>query len=487
MENDDKPFKESEQLPFRRKVTTRQPGIVGAQWWNDGLQEMATPVSRRGALKALLAVGGTVAAGGVLIAVAASDSLESSENVELLDTLQTQLSEGWNFGAPDERLSFPGEVRMPVPYDPATLDKFVAELAPRQRKLKPFYQPTLFQALTGTGPGSSPEAAELRAELKPVYTAAMDTAFRQGQGLNSLFSQGSQASATTVVIVDLPGPEAVAFAAGLAQRFEPVFTFDNWPHPRGVVPAHLTLGAVLYYRPLLLRLAGERPTAAPPVLVLDRNRLLPYTKPQAQFDNRYMARLPPADRLKELGIQHVLYVVPGGGAVQELDDINEDFVSYREAGLDVKAVAASDFQPSPTEPQGKEDTVMGTPVPSEALPEVQRRRFYYGGSQDSHGSFWSVYPWLGGAVAGGLAGAAVASTSGGHRYEPQRRATMFSPPPNSASAALRPRPNGFAKVQVRVAQGTKQILGFAHGSYSSWNRAPTSYSSSGSGYSSYGG
>jgi hypothetical protein len=90
-------------------------------------------------------------------------------------------------------------------------------------------------------------------------------------------------------------------------------------------------------------------------------------------------------------------------------------------------------------------------------------------------------------AAAGIAGAALIRASSAYRYEPQRRATMFSPPPNSASGAPRSRPNGFAKVQVKVAAESRRILGFAHGSYSSWNRAPTSYSSSGSGYSSYGG
>jgi hypothetical protein len=475
----DNPNIEPEELPFRRKVTTRQPGIVGAQWWNDGLEAMETPVSRRGALKALLAVGGTVAAGGMAVAIVA-EATGSSSTIESLDTLETQRSEGWNFGAPDETLTFTGQV--PVQYEATTLDKLVTELAPRQDRLKPFYQATLFQSLTGT----SPTSVELRSAMKPVFTPAMDTAFRQGRALDSLFPERTEVTRTTVVIVDLPGPEAVAFAAGLARHFEPVFIFDNWPHPRGLVPAHLTLGAALYYRPLLARMAAERATPAPPVLVLDRNRLLPYNKPQSEFDNRYLARLPPAARLRELGIKHVLYVAPGGGSVQELDDINEDFVSYREAGLDVKAVAASDFQPSPSEPPTMAEVPM-SPHASDVLSELPRRNFYYGGSPESHSSFWSVYPWVGGAVAGGLAGAALAKLSGGHRYEPQRRATMFAPPPNSASGAPRRRPNGFAKVQVKVAQGTRKILGFAHGSYSSWNRTPTSYSSSGSGYSSYGG
>ncbi len=473
----DKPNKEPEELPFRRKVTTRQPGLVGAQWWNDGLEEMEAPVSRRGALKALLAVGGTVAAGGLMVAIASGTS-EPSERIESLDTLETQRSEGWNFGADGETLSFTGQV--PVPYEAASLDKLVTELAPRQDKLKPFYQGTLFQALAGL----SSAAVALRSAMKPIFTQTMDTAFRQGQALEALFSQGAEAARTTAVIVDLPGPESVAFAAGLARRFEPVFTFDNWPHPRGVVPAHMTLGATLYYRPLLERWAKDRATPAPPVFVLDRNRLKPYTKPQDQFDNRYLARLPPAARLSELGIKHVLYVVPEGGSMQELDDINEDFVSYREAQMDVKAVAASDFQPVASEPSGVED-VVATPYTSDVLPELPRRRFYYGGSPDSHSSFWSLYPWVGGAVAAGVVGTVLAKSSGGHKYEPQRRATMFSPPPNSASGAPRRRPNGFAKVQVMVAAGTRRILGLAHGSYSSWNRTPTSYGSSG--YSSYGG
>ena len=483
------PNKEPEELPFQRKVTTRQPGIVGAQWWNDGLQEMGTPVSRRGALKALLAVGGAVAAGGLVVATASGGGSDSI--VESMDTLETQRSEGWNFGAQGDPLSMKGAVT--VPYEQSTLDKLVTELTPRQDKLKPFYQGTLFQSLTGAGARSMMGAAELRRAIKPILTAEMDTAFRQGQALDSLFLGKGEALGTTAVIVDLPGPESVAFAAGLARRFEPVFTFDNWPHPYGVVPAQLTLGAVLYYRPLLERMARDRTTPAPHVLVLDRNRLLPYTKPQTQFDNRYLARLPPATSLSELGIKHVLYVMPGGGPMEELDDINEDFVSYRNANLDVKIVAASDFQPAPTELSGVED-VVSTPYSSEVLPELPRKRFYYGGSPDTHGSFWSDYPWapsaLAGAAAGGLVGAAVAKTSGGHRYMPQRRATMFSPPPNSASGAVRRRPNGFAKVQVAVAAGSRRILGFAHGSYSSWSRTPTSYSSSGSrssGYSSYGG
>ncbi|MDY7228790.1 hypothetical protein [Hyalangium rubrum] len=478
--------KEPEVLPFRRHVTVQQPGIVGAQWWNDGLSAMGSPVNRRGALKALLVVGGTVAVGGIGIASQIKSS-EPDYDIEMLDTLETQRSQGWNFGAPDESLSFTGQV--PVSHEETSLHKFATEMSPKQDRLKPFYQATLFQALAGTVPSTIPSAVALRAAVKPVLTPAMDTAFRQGQALARLFEESEEVTRATVVMVDLPGPEAVAFAAGLSRSFEPVFTFDNWPHPRGLVPAHLTLGAALYYRPLLERTARRRSTSAPPVLVLDRNRLLPYTKPQTQFDNRYLARLPPAARLTEMGFKHVLYVAPGDGPLQELDDINEDFVSYREARLDVKSVAASDFQPAPSEPSLVEDVVT-TPYTSDVLPELQRRPFYFGGSPVSHSSFWMLYPWLRGATAPAMAAVPnplPPKTAGGHRYEPQRRATMFSLPPSSASGAPRPKPTGFAKVQVKVAAANRQILGFAYGSYSSWNRAPTAHSSSSSGYSSYGG
>lgn len=468
MEQDEKKSN-PKNLPFRRMETTRQPGIVGAQWWNDGLTEMQDPISRRAAIKALLAVGGTVAVGGLIVAAVTSDSEPdpSESKLELRDTLEAQRTKGWDFGASGEGLSFTGASS--VQYDVATLDKLAMDLAPRQESLKPFYQATLFQALTEVPPGLGATTQGLRNSLKPIFTPSMDTAFRQGRALENLFPQGEEVTRTTAVFVDLPGPESVAFSSGMARRFEPIYTFDNWPHPRGVVPAHLTLAAVVYYRSLLMRLAPERILPAPPVFVLDRNRLLPYKDPHTQFDNRYLARLPPAQRLLELGIRHVLYVVPGGTSLEELDDINEDFVSYHKAELDVKVVAASDFQP--VDP--KAETPLAQPYTAEALAELPRQPFYFAGSLAGQAAFWSLYSWWANRPGSTEASGALPQTSRGHLYVPQPRATMFSPPPNSASGAPRSRPNGFAKVQVRVARGTRQILGFAYGSFSSWNRAPS--------------
>src|SRR5207253_363541 len=92
----------------------------------------------------------------------------------------------------------------------------------------------------------------------------------------------------------------------------PVFLFDNWPHPHGVVPAHLTLAAAVYYQPLFAR-AKTEPTRAgkvQPVFVLDRTRLTTYVDDATQFDNRYTAKMPTTANLKTMGVAKLLYVGP---------------------------------------------------------------------------------------------------------------------------------------------------------------------------------
>ena len=64
---------ENDQNPFRRKVMTRQPGLIGAQWWNEGLSQMSDPVSRRKALQALVVFGGVVGVGGLVLAASGED------------------------------------------------------------------------------------------------------------------------------------------------------------------------------------------------------------------------------------------------------------------------------------------------------------------------------------------------------------------------------------------------------------------------------
>src|SRR5262249_45017257 len=142
-----------------------------------------------------------------------------------------------------------------------------------------------------------------------------------------------------------PGPVAVAVAAGMADRFDPVFLFDNWPHPLGVVPSQQALGAALYYRPRFLAARATRPANAPPVFVGDDPRLAPYKDESARIHNRSLLKLPSAARLKALGIDRLLYVRPKNGQI-ELDDLNDDFVGFEKGGQQVKLVALDDFERS---------------------------------------------------------------------------------------------------------------------------------------------
>ena len=130
----------------------------------------------------------------------------------------------------------------------------------------------------------------------------------------------------------------MAFAAAASSRFDPVFLFDNWPHPHGVVPAHLTLAAAAYYQ-LHVRqgfAASNAEQAGPsaPMFVLDRQRLATYTDSATQFDNRWVARMPGVQALRTLGIKKLLYVGPVG-TTHELDDLNDDFVTDHTAGISI--------------------------------------------------------------------------------------------------------------------------------------------------------
>ena len=380
---------------------------------------------------------------------------EPPELLESHDTLKTQRQLGWNFGAPGVALAFPGHIRFP--FEPESLSTLPAALAPRQEALKPLALAPLFLAVSNDALEAPPASARsLREVLRPLSTPGMDEAFHQGQALAGLFDAQEEAALVTAVLVDLPGPESVAFTAALARRFEPVFLFDGWPHPLGVVPAHLTLSAVAYHLALLQRLATERRVPAPPVFVLDRERLAPYTEPSTQLDNRSMARVPSAAQLRKLGLQHVLYVHPGGDrSRRELDDLNAELVAWKEAGLDVRLVAASDFWPDPAE-AGRGQ------VP-----------FYFGGSPVAQASFWTVYPWGrprglsdsgSGIPAGGILSAddlarVPADLSGGYAYEPERRTTLFAPASDGEGAAPRARPAGFGEVRMRVSRQGRTLLG----------------------------
>ncbi|KYF97675.1 hypothetical protein BE20_37775 [Sorangium cellulosum] len=444
--------------PFERDEVLDKPGIVGARWWHKGLAEAPKDASRRNAI--LVALGAVGLAGfAAAIAVAGEGCSEDDHEVQRKRALDMQRTFGWSFGAAQESVTFDGESKKP--FDQAAISRMATELRPADEAMRAYYVPALFESPSAVptlvAQGDPAPITPLGSVLRPILTPAMERAYRSGKALASLLLAARTAGGLRrdiAVIVDLDGPESVAFAAGAAEAFDPVFTFDNWPHPRGVVKAHQTLAAAAYYQPLFAR---PHPGPRATMFVLDRQRLSPYSDDAAQFDNRHVARLPSADTLWDRGVRYVLYVVPTEADTTETDDLNDDLVAYRMRQLRVAMMAASVFAPDPAEARPATATEDWPP-------------HYYGGSAASHGWFWVDYPW---GAPPRPAPVEPAVRRPGKGYVPMVRATPFSS--GGAAGGTPPVPDGFGTVPVVVALGTGAILGAALSRSGSWNRASGGY------------
>jgi hypothetical protein len=324
---------------LHRDAVVNEPGLIGARWWQDSVSD---PIGRRRAITAVLGAG--LGLGLVATALFVHEVVTEDEpKTERRSGLALQREYGWSFGAAAENLVFNGQTT--EPFDPSRLDSLATDLAPRSPSHRPFAVQTLFEALDPPPPKRSADdpapIVPLKTALRPIATPSMRDAFARGSAAESML----RAAHAPALVVDLDGEDSVAFAAAVATSFDPVFLFDNWPHPRGVVPAHLALAAAAYYQLVFASARTTAPRDAPPMFVLDRRRLAPYVESASQFDNRWVARMPGAAALNGLGIRRILYVMPSE-ATYELDDLNDDFVADRTAGivivlLDVHAIDAA--------------------------------------------------------------------------------------------------------------------------------------------------
>ncbi len=431
----------------------------GARWWREslGIARWASrpAVGTCGLLGALsLAGGGATTWGGSAgdeSQLAAADELDVN-----VDALQRQRDEGWDVGPSGATLAFPDSTAEDAAGGQGwreAMSNLAGTLAPSAERLQPFYVPTLFQSLIG------PAGQRLRAVMRPIHTADMDADFARGIALRAQFA-GAEWPKDTALVVDAPGPRAVAITAALADHFAPVFTFGNWPHPLGVVPAHQTIAASLYYLPMFSAAETVRAADAPPVFVLDANRLAHYADADKEFDNRYFVHLPTAEQLSALGIHHVLYV---GAGDLELDDLNVAMIALCQKGVDVKMVALGDFVRAGDEPAMAEGDAVGdgdeegdepeaAPIDPEwtfgfawAHPAWWWPHYWYRGCWWDRSLFWTEYNWYPGAHGTAMIprhgrGAVVVGPPRGVRtppmpshsaWRPGKRNTMFTPSPSN--------------------------------------------------------
>jgi hypothetical protein len=444
------------------RADAASPGGELAPWFEG-------QISRRTATQRVgtgLAIASLLGMAGVSVYQLMDDDPEVS-----LDSLELQRKEGWDVGSAGKQLSFPmagssatdslGRADWSSFLDP---NQLIAAYQPPSPAWQPFFVPTLIQSLA---------QPSLRAQIKPLRTPEMGEAYERAGGLRELIGQAENAG-ETLIVADLAGPASAALGAALSDTAQLVPVFDNWPHPLGVVPSQETLGALLYYAREVEEKKARLPQSAPALMLLDNRRLAPYRDEETQFDNRYLAKIPPADQLKSRGVTNLIYLVRDESQKEELDDLNEEFVELQKQGIGVRLLRLSDFKPY-------EETVAAAGAAAGAAP-VQERHYYYGGSPLLHWWFFSHYLYRpypnvvvvrGGRsvpVPGTLTRPASAPPFRPPAYRPVTRPTVFSGARvGGASGVGRVRPSGFGRTSVRMSGG--RVNGTRTGRSGSYGRS----------------
>lgn len=186
--------------------------------------------------------------------------------------------------------------------------------------------------------------------------------------------------------VDLPGSRAVSTGLWLAASagYQPVCTFNNWPHTVGLVRSETVLAALLEYASSMARAREKLTPASPPVWLCDRRRLGERAGNPHEFDNRYYLEetvLPGPGLLKAQGIRKVVYLVPGE-LDRELDDLCGYFAELQKEGFEL-VVAATSSREAVDAPKILE------PRAQEAMAHMARRLTY---RRSGAGGFGALVP-----------------------------------------------------------------------------------------------
>ncbi|MBA2340614.1 MAG: hypothetical protein H0V88_09475 [Pyrinomonadaceae bacterium] len=418
------------------RINRRKPEEPGdhKQWWE---------TSRR---KFIIGGAALAATGAALWGGAAYLMSDDTTDVDK-DSLELQKSSGWNVGSEDKQLTLTGAQTKDSQQNEnwrryLEQSAMLSAYQPKSAQWMPFFVPTLIQSL---------QFETLRNQLAPIFTPDMSEAYGRGQTIAKEFLKNAENAGETCLIVDLPGRDSIAFGAGLADAAHLVTIFDNFPHPLGVTPSHETLGAMLYYAGEIESKQGGAPANSPAVFLLDSNRLATYKDADSQFDNRYLAKLPSAQKFGEMNIKSIIYITPDRTRAEELDDLNEDFVEYKNKNINVAMLPLSDFT-------AVDETVARTG--SGGTWSDTERRYYYGGSPASHmfffysypfyrpyPTYYSRYPNYSSATRSPSFRPPVAPP----RYLPAARPTMFSGTRiGGASGVGRSKPSGFGRSTVRM-------------------------------------
>lgn len=415
----------------------------------------AKPVSRRKALGKVLAwSGGTILAGYLLYQCVSDEDDDVTVTEE--DSVALQKKEGWNTGADDLQVAFNAPTEMDYMGMPsAQWNKYK-----NPDMLKKVYMPTneRFKKYSSASLYESLGQKTLQTQMKASANQITKTTFNKGLGVRQILLD-AQNPEVNLVVVDLKGWESVAVGAALADVADLIPTFNNWPHPLGEVPAHETLATSLYYASYVERekaknTAKKRAT----VMLLDRNRFESEKdgklKPikEGNFDNRYNVDLPTVDELKSAGITNVVYITPSELEIEK-DDINEEFATYREKGIQVALLPISRFE------ETKEQVATTNQNPNRT--GQYATNYYYGGSPMGSMFFFYHYPMYRSYYRTSIPSGAYNRYASAPNYSPARRTTSFASRSVGGTGGFgKSRPTGFGKVTVNRSMATGKTVGF---------------------------
>ena len=442
-----------------RRSTFGQPSSNKAGGAGGQMTEWFTKHISRRSLGKGLAWGAVLAMAGVTVYQLASDNDKEVSQ----DSLDLQKKEGWNVGSTDKTLTFDGQSATDSrgkPWSGADPNYLISVYQPRDSRWQPFFVPTLIQSLS---------QQTLNSQMRSVFNGQMGETYQRAEALRNLISQTPNPG-QTLIISELPGPQSIALGAAMADTATLVPVFDNWPHPLGVVRSHETLGAMAYYAGEIDEKRSKLKGNAPALMLLDSNRLAAYTDQDTQFDNRYLAKLPPADQIKQRGVQHVIYLVKDETQKEELDDINDDLVEWQKQGISVRMLRLSDFKPVDEPTQA---TVAGTTT------TTVQRHYYYGGSPFASWWFYNHYGYgypreviiyrEGRSVP--IPRPSTGPTFDPPTYRPTSRPTIFSSSRiGGPSGVGKTRPSGFGRTSVRMSSDGR-VTGTRTGRSGSYGRS----------------
>lgn len=458
----DETFTDERSAPASTTRVTQTESVTGRVNRRGAYDELETEHKTWWTTRRKVLIGGTAAAtlaliGGTTLLLTGEDSTDIEK-----DSLELQEQQGWNVGSEDQQLTLNNATDLDSLggerwHDYLEPNRMLDAYRPASEAWMPFFVPTLIQSL---------QFPTLKEQLHPIQTPDMAESYGRAQAIARDFINNTENKTEVAIVVDLPGRDAVAFGAGIADAARVVTTFDNYPHPRGVTPSHETLAAMLNYAAEVEGKQSSLAADAPPAFLLDSNRLADYQDAESQFDNRYLAKLPGAEKLKERGIKTVLYITPDRTRKDELDDLNDDFVAYKDANINVAMLPLSDLTPS------NEANVIADANGNNSNSNNGTNHYYYGGSPFSHLLFFYYFPFFSpyrafgsryGSYYSPNAVSRVASSRAvpvPPRYAPVARPTMFSAARIGSANARgvgRAKPSGFGRATVRVTPSGRVI------------------------------